>query len=82
MAHTIILLTGKQGSGKTTIINLMRKAKEIEVGKGINEDQVLKNIEFYETIVFTTFVKSKLLVQILEIFCKKHNLTFLNIELS
>lgn len=82
MAHTIILLTGAQGSGKTTLINLMRKAKEVEVGAELKQSELTKDLGFYETIVFTSQRESETLKRMLELFSQSQKIRFINLKLQ
>ena len=80
--HTLILLTGKQGSGKSTLFSLMRNAKELlstfrwaELKK-----QILLESSFYETIVVTQQDLS-IIDNFLKDICKEQGWKFLTYEI-
>lgn len=88
--HTLILLTGKQSSGKTTLCRLLRNALEIEADS--KPIQLIKNViekekDYYETIVITSQNKSGLIISMnLFLWCRnfaeENGLKFLQINLD
>jgi len=83
--HTLILLSGKQGTGKTRLVRLLRNAKEIEAGNKlihILKQEIEKESHFFETIVVTTQATGKISIKNeakhLKEFAEKHKINFLN----
>jgi ABC-type transport system involved in cytochrome bd biosynthesis fused ATPase/permease subunit len=86
--HTLILLSGKQGSGKSTLTRLIRNAKEIESGNKFFfelEAEVKIEGEYFETIVIVnqevSRVKIKHLEKSLKQFAENQNLRFLSFKI-
>jgi len=83
--HTLILLSGKQETGKTRLCRLLRNAVEIEEADNKLIHVLIKEIEneshFYETVVVTTQETGKIYLNNLEKplkeFTEKHKLNFL-----
>jgi dephospho-CoA kinase len=84
--NTIIYLTGKQGSGKSTLCNLIRKGLEINFNeiKNIHEikEKIIKEAPFYETIIYTAGFKNKEVEKLLNSIAKNYNFKFYSIQLT
>jgi ATPase subunit of ABC transporter with duplicated ATPase domains len=84
--HTLIYLTGEQGSGKSTLCGLMRKALEIEFSKIPSchyvKEKILQQAPFCETVIITAQFKSKDVEKFLNSIAEHHKFKFYSINLT
>jgi adenylate kinase family enzyme len=84
--HTLIYLTGEQGSGKSTLCGLMRKALEIEQSETPNpyllKEIIAKNASFYEVIILTSQFKNKYIEAFIDKIAEENNILFYSINLT
>lgn len=87
--HTLILLTGKQSSGKSTLCRLLRNALEIEAdGEPIQfvEKVIEKEKDYFKTIVISSQRQNSISQMNLFVWCRNYTtenqLKFLNINLD
>lgn len=81
--RVIIYMTGPPASGKTTLVELMHNAVELNAGAFINFtdlSRALKRVEDVETAVIT--YNSPDIKNLLRIWCREHNLKFYHINLT
>lgn len=82
--HTLILITGPQGSGKSRLSSLMRNATEIQCqGKSVEWilHEIIEEAHFKETIVVTTTTSSYFLRRFLIDLAKEKNVNYFHYEL-
>lgn len=81
--NTIVLITGKQGSGKTFVCSLMRNAVEIpkEDNFGLLTEKILKERYFKEIAVVTSQDNNIFFSKKLQNFAKAFNFKFQKIDL-
>jgi dephospho-CoA kinase len=84
--HTLIYLTGEQGSGKSTLCGLMRKALEIEFTDITNiheiKQKIVEQAPFYEAIIYTATFKNKYVEKFLNSIAEHHKFKFYSINLK